>query len=92
MINASSCCNELKDEGQKYLDSCGTAGKKAAFDALIAEVKAEVCTLKDALAFFESPMAVQIFGAERAKALTEHSRARLAKGEKWCDCPAVQPV
>lgn len=88
MMNASSCCKELKDAGQKYLDSCGTADEKAAFDALTAEVKEDISTLEHALEFYESPVAVRIFGAERAKALADHSRARLAQGEKWCDCPA----
>ena len=33
-------------------------------------------------------MGTKIFGAEKAKALAAHARDRMAKGAKWCDCPA----
>ncbi|MBO4646866.1 MAG: heat-shock protein Hsp90 [Lentisphaeria bacterium] len=88
MIEAPSCCQELQAVGKKYLDAVGTAGEKAAFDALLAEVKADICTLEHTIPFFESETAVGIFGAERAKALAVHARERQANGEKWCDCPA----
>ena len=38
--------------------------------------------------FFESPQGIQIFGAERAKAMVAHAREVKAQGGKWCDCPA----
>ena len=58
------------------------------YPALLAEVKADICTLEHTIPFFESETAVGIFGAERAKALAVHARERQANGEKWCDCPA----
>ncbi len=88
MIEAPSCCEELQAAGKKYLEAVGTAGEKAAFDSLLAEVKDDICTLEHTIPFFESELAVQIFGAERAKALAVRARERQAKGEKWCDCPA----
>ena len=88
LIEAPSCCQELQDIGKKYLDAVGTAGKKAAFDDLLTEVKADISTLEQNIPFYESETAVGIFGAERAKALAVHARERLANGEKWCDCPA----
>ena len=44
--------------------------------------------MEHALAFFESEMGTKIFGAEKAKALAAHARDVIAKGGKWCDCPA----
>ncbi len=88
MIAAPSCCQELKDAGQKWLDAVGTAGEPAAWNALLAEAREDICTIEHALAFFESEMGTKIFGAEKAKALAAHARDRIAKGAKWCDCPA----
>lgn len=88
MIAAPSCCQELKDAGQKWLDAVGTAGEAAAWDALLKEAREDICTMEHALAFFESEMGTKIFGAEKAKALAAHARDVIAKGGKWCDCPA----
>ena len=88
MIAAPSCCQELKDAGQKWLDAVGTAGEAAAWNALLAEAREDICTIEHALAFFESEMGTKIFGAEKAKALAAHARDRKANGAKWCDCPA----
>ena len=57
-------------------------------DELLAEIKDDVCTLDHTIPFFESEEAVQIFGAEQAKAMAIHARQRKASGAKWCDCPA----
>ena len=88
MIAAPSCCQELKDAGQKWLDAVGTAGEDAAWDALLREAREDICTIEHALAFFESEMGTKIFGAEKAKALAAHARDVIAKGGKWCDYPA----
>ncbi|MBQ9502248.1 MAG: heat-shock protein Hsp90 [Lentisphaeria bacterium] len=88
MIGAPSCCGELRDAGRKYLDAVGTSGEKAAFDALLAEIKDDVCTLDETIPFFESERGAQIFGAEKARAMAAHARELKARGEKWCDCAA----
>ena len=88
MIAAPSCCQELKDAGQKWLDAVGTAGEAAAWTALLAEAREDICTIEHARDFYESEMGTKIFGAEKAKALAAHARDLIAKGAKWCDCPA----
>ena len=88
MIAAASCCRELNAAGQKWLDSLGSAGESAAWNALLAEIREDICTIEDALAFFESEHGTKFFGAEKAKALAARARTRKAQGEKWCDCPA----
>ena len=88
MTAAASCCGELKAAGQKWLDSLGTAGENAAWNALLAEIREDICPIEDAIAFFESGSGTKYFGAEKAKALAARARARKAQGEKWCDCPA----
>ena len=51
MIAAPSCCQELKDAGQKWLDAVGTAGENAAWDALLKEAREDICTIEHASLF-----------------------------------------
>lgn len=88
MINAPSCCKELKAAGQNWLDSVGTAREKDAADALLREIKEDIATIEHVIEFFESPKAVQIFGAAKAKAMAAHAHEVQNNGGKWCDCPA----
>ena len=88
MIAAPSCCQELKDAGQKWLDSIGSDGEKAAAEALLAEIKADIAPIDHVIEFFSSPRGIEIFGTEKAKAIAGHAREVKAAGGKWCDCPA----
>ena len=88
MIAAPSCCQDLKTAGQNWLNAVGTSGEKAAAEALLAEIKDDVSTIGHTIEFFDSPLAVQIFGAEKAKVMAVHAREIQAQGAKWCDCPA----
>ena len=51
MIAAPSCCPELKAEGEAYLKAFGTAGEKAAAESLIREMKEDVTSIDDLIAF-----------------------------------------
>lgn len=88
MIAALSCCQELKDAAQKWLEAADPAAKKAAADALVLELKDDVAPIGHVIEFFESPLGKQKFGEERAAAMAAHAREVQAKGGKWCDCPA----
>lgn len=88
MIAAPSCCAELKVAGQKWLDAVGTADEKAAAEAMIQELKEDVCTIDQVIPFFESDTAAQIFGAEQAKNMAARGHELKAAGRKWCFCGA----
>lgn len=88
MIAAPSCCQELKDAAQKWLDAADPAAKKAAADALVLELKDDIAPIGHVVEFFESSRGKQIFGEERAAAIAAHAREVQAQGGKWCDCPA----
>lgn len=88
MNAAPSCCRELRAAGEHWLNSLGSAEEKAAADALLREVREDVCTLDQTIPFFESEAAAKIFGAERAKSMASHAREIRSAGAKWCDCPA----
>lgn len=57
----------------------------------MAELEADVLSIDDVLAFFESDAGEKTFGAEQAAAYAAHAREVKAKGGKWCDCPACAP-
>ena len=88
MIAAPSCCQDLKSVAQAWIDAVGTAGEKAAAEALLAELKEDVCTIDDVIPFFESPRAVRSFGEEKAKELASLAHKVQADGGKWCFCEA----
>ena len=88
MIAAPSCCADLKAAGQKWLDSVGSADEKAAAEALLQELREDVCTIDQVIPFFESERAVQYFGAEQAKAMAARAHELKAAGHKWCFCEA----
>ena len=60
----------------------------AATKSLIHELEEDVCTIDDVLAFFESPAAASVFGAEGAKGMAEQARAHKAAGGTHCFCGA----
>ncbi len=91
VVSAPSCCAELKAAAQAYLDAQGKPGEKAAAEALIAELEADVMTIDNVLAFFESKAGMEYFGSERAAGLAAHAREVKAAGGKYCDCPACAP-
>ena len=86
MISAPSCCKELKDAGQNYLNALGTDAEKTAAAALLQEIREDVCTLDQTIPFFESELGTQIFGAERAKAMAAAGSDARMNG---CELPVV---
>ena len=74
IIAAPSCCAELREAAEKYLEAVGTEAQKPAAEALIAELKEDVCALEDVLHFFDSEAGAQVFGPEKAKAMADTAR------------------
>lgn len=87
-IAAPSCCPELKEVGMEWLQESGGDHEAAATKALIAELEADVNTIDDTIAFFGSPAAAAMFGAEQAKGMAAQAREHKANGGKFCFCPA----
>ena len=91
MIAAPSCCQELKDAGQKWLDAAGTENAKAAADALAKEIKEDICTVDDVIGFFETADAVKLFGEETAKTLPPTPAKSKAKARNGVTVPPAPP-
>lgn len=88
MTADSTCCQELRDAAKRWLDARGTDGEAAAWEAYLAELRADVMPLETVLAFSASPEAEKLFGQQLARELHAHYLEVEAAGGRWCDCPA----
>ena len=88
VMEAQSCCAELKECCQKYLDSVDTSKQAETAKKLVEELEADVQTIDAVLALFSSETGEKIFGADTAKQLAETARKVKAEGGKYCFCPA----
>lgn len=88
VLAASSCCPELRDKAQAYLDSVDKENEDEAREALFQELREDVCLLDQVIPFFESEAATKIFGEQEAKLMTKMAKEKKAIGGKYCICPA----
>lgn len=88
MIAAPSCCSELKDAANAWLDAVGTEKEEEAARGLILELKDDVTPIDNLIALCKSEQGAKIFGSDRAKAMAAHAEEVKAGGGKYCDCPA----
>lgn len=91
LIEAPSCCAELKSCAQKYIAALGSEGEKEAAKALIAELEADVMPIEAVIGFFRSEAGKAKFGEELADKIAGHAESVKAQGGAWCDCPACAP-
>ncbi len=87
IMEAPSCCPEAKAACQAYLDAAGTDQESAAARALVQELKEDVCSIDDCIAFLESDMGKEIYGDGQAAAVKGAKESKAAGG-KYCTCPA----
>lgn len=88
IMNAPSCCGELKDACQAWLDAEGTDKEASAKDFLLKEAKLDITSIDSLIAFSGSPAGVETFGQELAKHLHDHALEIKGQGAQYCDCPA----
>ena len=90
MMNAPSCCPELKEAAQNWLDTYDDGAKnQAATKALIKELEEDISSIDSCIAFLSSDMGKQIYGDAQPAALKAAEEAKAA-GSKICTCPACQ--
>lgn len=88
VMAAPSCCPELKDAAQKYLDALDTAEEKEAAKVLLAELEEDVQDIDSTMAFFCSDAGKAYFGEERAAEMVEAAKKVKENGGTTCFCPA----
>lgn len=90
VMEAPTCCAELKKACESWLKSVGTPNQKAETEQLIHELEEDVQTLDHVIPFFESEKGVKVLGKDTAAAYAKLAHEKKAKGEKYCFCPACQ--
>lgn len=88
MISAFSCCAELKEVGQEWLDSVGTDKENAATQKLLAEIEEDIMPIDGMISFAESELCLQMFGEKGAADMLAHAKEIKQQGAVYCDCPA----
>ena len=88
VLTSSSCCPELKEVAQRYMDALDTPKEKEAGRLLIAELEEDVQDIDTALEFFSSDAGKEQLGELNAAFLALTARHVKAGGGKTCICPA----
>lgn len=88
ILRAPSCCPELKEMAQKWLDAENTAEEEKVTKDYLQELSEDVLPIDALIGFASSEQGAQVFGAEQAKAMVEQATKAKAEGEKYCICPA----
>ena len=82
-LNAVSSCPEFKEAAKSFIDNPNDETEAA----LLAEAKDCISPIDGTVAFFETDMAKEIFGAEVAAQKLAHAKEIQAAGAVYCDCP-----
>ena len=91
IVNAPSCCAELKPVAEEWLKKCDTDELMVVTKKLLDELKLDVNTIDQTIAFTESDAAKDMFGAEKAAEMKKQFEKAKADGEEYCICPACKP-
>lgn len=91
LLAAPSACQEVKAAATAWLAAVGTEKEAEETAKYIAELEADIMSIDGLIAFGETQLALQIFGAEGVKGLKAHAQELKANGAQYCDCPACAP-
>lgn len=91
LTGAHTCCAELKEAAQRWLDALGTEREAEETKAYVAELEADIVTVDALISLAESELGKQIFG-DHAPEVAAHGKEIKAKGAVYCDCPACAAV
>ncbi len=75
ILNAGSCCPELKEMAEKWLAAEGTTDEKAVTEAYLQELSEDVLPIDALISFASSEKGAEVFGAEQAKSMAEAGKA-----------------
>ena len=88
LLAAPSACQEVKAAATAWLAAVGTNKEAEETAKYIAELEADIMPIDGLIAFAQTELALQIFGAEGVQRLKAHAKELKASGAKYCDCPA----
>ena len=87
LMEAPTCCIELKGACKKYLDSIGTESENECLEELMKELRDDLNTIDDTIEFMKSDAALNMLGEETRNMLLEKSLKAKENGAIYCDCP-----
>lgn len=88
IIDAPSCCAELKEAAQTWLAQADTPQAAEAMRVLLAEAEADIIPIDGLIAFTASAKGKARLGEELAAKFHQHGLKIKAQGALYCDCPA----
>lgn len=92
LIEAPTCCQELKVAAQKWLDAVGTENEEAETKKYFLELEEDIMPIDQLIAFADSKAGAEYFGEETAQNIATHAKDIKDAGAKYCDCPACAAV
>lgn len=88
VLAAPSCCPELKEMAQKWLDAENTPEEAEVTKAYLQELSEDVLSIDSLIGFASSEQGAEVFGAEQAKEMAAAAQKAKEAGAKHCICPA----
>lgn len=92
LIMSKTCCEELKDAANAWLNSFLTAKEQEETEHYFQVLKESILTVDDLIEFGSSEQGKQRFGTEVATNIVEHGKELKKTGATYCDCPACSLV
>ena len=92
LLETPTCCQELKDMAQAWLNAIGTNQEKELTEKYIVELEEDLMLIDQLIEFSSSQAGEDYFGKELAKDIAAHAKEIKEKGSQYCDCPACLVV
>lgn len=92
LMSSQTCCQELKEAAQKWLDALGSDNEALETRKYLAELEEDIMPIDQLIGFASSKAGVGYFGEDIAKNIVNHAQDIKAAGAKYCDCPACSAV
>lgn len=91
LMNAHTCCAELKAAAQSWLNAVGTENQESETKKYIAQLEGDIMPIDNLISFAQSDAGTQVFG-DKAADVAAHAKEVKASGSVYCDCPACAAV
>ena len=88
LVNAPSCCEQVREVCKNYLKVVDSDEEKAALSELVKVIRENINTIDETIEFCKSDKALNMLGEEKRNFLLEKSLKAKENGAKYCDCPA----
>lgn len=92
LMLTQTCCQELKDAAQKWLDAIGTDNEVAETKNYFVKLEEDIMPIDQLIGFAGSEAGANYFGIDLAQNIADHAKEIKAAGAKYCDCPACSAV